>query len=64
MGLGLIEYVNTLRIEEACRLLGTRDWSITQIAGEVGYDEIAYFSRCFRKKTGKSASAYRNSHRL
>jgi len=61
MGLGLMEYVNSLRIEEACRLLCTRDWSITQIAGEVGYDEVAYFSRCFRKRTGKSAKAYRNS---
>lgn len=61
MGFGLIEYVNNLRVEEACRLLCTREWSVTRIAAEVGYDEIAYFSRCFRKKTGKSASDYRNS---
>jgi len=61
MGMGLIDYVNRLRVEEACRLLSTSDWSIARIAGEVGYDEIAYFSRRFRHETGQSAREYRKA---
>lgn len=61
MGMGLIDYINHLRIEEACRLLRSTDWSITLVASNVGYDEIAYFSRRFRKQTGQSARDYRKS---
>lgn len=61
MGMGLIDYINHLRIEEACRQLRSTDSPITQIACDVGYDEIAYFSRRFRKQIMKSPREYRRS---
>lgn len=59
MGMGIIDYTNHLRIEAACELLRTSDWAVTRIATEVGYEEVAYFFRRFRKEIGMSPQAYR-----
>jgi AraC family L-rhamnose operon transcriptional activator RhaR len=61
MGMGIVEYVHRLRAEEACRLLQCTADPIADIATRVGYDEIAYFSRCFRAQTGQSPRQYRQS---
>jgi AraC-like DNA-binding protein len=58
MGMGIVEFVHQLRCEEACRLLRWSDQSISRIAITVGYDEIAYFSRCFRRQIGHSPRDY------
>ena len=58
MGMGIIEFVHQLRCEEACRLLRCTDEPIGRIAVRVGYDEIAYFSRRFRRQTGQSPREY------
>ncbi len=59
MGVGVIDYMHRMRAEEACRLLRYTDESISQIAARVGYDEVAYFSRCFRAQIHQSPSGYR-----
>ncbi len=59
IGMGIIEYTNHLRIEAACELLRTSDWSVTRIATEVGYEEVSYFFRRFRKEIGMSPHTYR-----
>jgi len=61
MGLRMVEFIHRLRCEEACRLLRWTDHPIWQIATSVGYDEIAYFSRQFRKQMGRSPREYRDS---
>lgn len=58
MGMGIVEFVHQLRCEEACRLLRWSDQPISRIAITVGYDEIAYFSRCFRRQIGHSPRDY------
>ncbi len=63
MGMGVIAFQHRLRSEEACRLLRTTDMDVTAVAGQLGYGEIAYFSRCFRKHIGVSPSAYRKQRR-
>jgi AraC family L-rhamnose operon transcriptional activator RhaR len=59
MGMGIVEFLHRMRAEEAARLLRYTDEPIKRIAARVGYDEIAYFSRCFRAQTGQSPRAYR-----
>jgi AraC-like DNA-binding protein len=61
MGMGIVEFVHRMRAEEACRLLRYTDDPIKRIAARVGYDEIAYFSRCFRAQVGDSPRAYRQA---
>jgi AraC-like DNA-binding protein len=63
MGMGIVEFVHRLRCEEACRLLRWSEESIGRIAMRVGYDEIAYFSRCFRRQIGQSPRQYRRESR-
>ena len=54
-----IDYVQTLRVEEAKHLLETTAAVIDEIAAEVGYSEPSSFRSAFRKRVGVSASAYR-----
>jgi AraC family transcriptional regulator, L-rhamnose operon transcriptional activator RhaR len=61
MGMGIVQYVHRIRAEEACRLLRFTDEPIARIASRVGYDEIAYFSRCFRAQMHQSPMEYRKA---
>ena len=58
-GLPPLEYVQTLRIEEAKQLLETGDTPLDDVATEVGYAEPASFRRLFRRMVGISPSTYR-----
>ena len=58
-GMAPMDYVQTLRIEEAKHLLETGDLPLDDIAAEVGYVEPSSFRRLFRKMVGLSPSAYR-----
>lgn len=58
-GYSLHEYVLTIRISRAIELLETTDYKISEISRHVGFDDSAYFSKYFKKATGKSPSAYK-----
>lgn len=62
MGMGIVKFQHHLRIEEACRMLRFTMDPISQIAGDVGYDELAYFSRRFRAEVGISPREYRATY--
>ncbi|MBC8078843.1 MAG: helix-turn-helix transcriptional regulator [Gorillibacterium sp.] len=47
------------RLDKACLLLTAETWSIQVIAKAVGFVDPLYFSRCFTKIKGMSASKYR-----
>ena len=55
----LIGCFNRMRAEEAARLLKQTDWSITKIAGYLGFSEIKYFGALFRRYMELSPSEYR-----
>lgn len=58
----LIGCFNRMRAEEAARLLTQTDWSITKIAGYLGFSEIKYFGALFRRYMLASPSEYRRMH--
>ena len=58
-----LDYVQTLRIEEAKQMLETSDATIDDIAADVGYGEPSSFRATFRKHVGITASAYRKKWR-
>ena len=62
MGMSPIEFMHRLRAEQACRLLQSTALPVAGIAAGVGYDEVAYFSRCFRKQVGRSPRQYRQMY--
>ena len=57
-----MEYVQTMRIEEAKQLLETTDQPLDDIAAEVGYGEPSAFRHLFRKLVGVTPSAYRRRY--
>lgn len=58
------DYVNSLRVSEACRLLRQTDDSITEICTEVGFGTLRTFNRAFMKQMGLSPSDYRRNRRV
>ncbi|WP_099716693.1 response regulator [Clostridium sp. LS] len=60
-GMNFVNYLTTLRLEEAVKLLNTTDDKTYIIAEKVGYPEANYFSYVFKKKFGVSPSKYRKN---
>lgn len=61
MGVSLWTYLNRYRVTQAKDLLVTSEAKITDIALRVGFNDPAYFSRVFRRYTGRSPKAFRNA---
>ncbi|MCL6624983.1 MAG: AraC family transcriptional regulator [Alicyclobacillus shizuokensis] len=59
VGMGVIEYLNSIRVEKAAFYVQTTDLPIQQIATLVGFDDANYFSRLFRRYMNCSPTVYR-----
>lgn len=57
------EYIQSIRIGKACELLSTTDLTVLNIAYEVGYRDIKYFGKIFKKYMGCTPSTYRKKYR-
>ncbi|MBQ8345384.1 MAG: helix-turn-helix domain-containing protein [Clostridia bacterium] len=62
-GVSPVEYRNQMRMAAAASLLRHSNFSIRQIASQVGFDDPYYFSRLFKEKNGSSPKAYRTEQR-
>jgi transcriptional regulator GlxA family with amidase domain len=58
-GMAPLEYVHTLRLEEAKQMLEAGSESIDAIAADVGYQDASFFTRLFKRKVGLSPAQYR-----
>lgn len=54
-----VQFLNEIRVGQACRFLVNEDLSISDICYTCGYNNISYFIRQFRKITGFTPLAYR-----
>lgn len=63
-GTTFVEYLNSVRIEQAKLLLKKGDMKIYQIALEVGYSNPSYFYEVFKKLTGKRPREYAEGQEL
>lgn len=59
IGKSFREYLNTVRCNQAEKLLLTTDKSISDISFECGYNDLCYFISVFRKSRGMSPNKYR-----
>lgn len=62
-GQGVMTYFTGLKISEAKKMLRTSTRSINQIADTFAFDTPNYFSKCFKRLTGSTPSAYRKKHK-
>jgi len=53
-GVGLENYLQALRMEEAKRLLRTGSLPVSQVAKSCGFKPGSHFARFFRRKMGQS----------
>ena len=61
-GLGIIDYVNKLRIEKSILLMNTTSMSISDISKIVGFSSLRYFSKVFKIMKGEIPSNYRKQN--
>ncbi len=62
-GMTVITYVNRLRIEAAKGLLTATEYSVNEVAYQVGFESPKYFCRAFRSQTGESPAVFRKKYR-
>lgn len=60
-GTTVIMYVQQKRLEKAKELISGTTNSIAEISFEVGYTDHSYFSRIFKRATGKTPNEYRKN---
>lgn len=58
VGRPIFQYLSSLRIAKARELLTTTSMRISQISEQVGFMDESYFSKVFKKYTGKSPTDY------
>lgn len=58
---GIIRYYNSLKIEEAKRLIREGEYNFTQIASLLQFDTPQYFSSCFKRYVHMSPQEYKRS---
>lgn len=60
-GISPLQYVTSLRMEYAANLLRDTSMKVSEIAERLGYDDLVYFGRCFRKIMGSSPQSWRKA---
>ncbi len=56
-----MEFVNEVRVGEACKLLANRDLNISQVCYEVGFNNISNFNRKFKEIINLTPKQYRHT---
>ena len=61
VGMSIQEFLQRLRMEEACKLLTNTTLSMAEVAAAVGYQDTRYFSKIFRRYQVMSPKEYRKA---
>ncbi len=57
-GKSAVEFIRIVRLKQAIKLMGTKKYSLSEIAFETGFNSPSYFTRSFKKQYGKAPSEY------
>lgn len=63
MGTSFIDYLNTIRVEQAKSLITNCDKNLTDIAFSVGFESLTHFERTFKKITQLNPSQFSSIYR-
>lgn len=58
------QYILSLRLQKAKRLLSEGRFKISAVARECGYESSAHFCRAFKAELGETPGAYRQKHQI
>lgn len=62
-GVTFTTWMDHVRVQGAVSLLASKNYTISQVAEEVGYRSIRTFQRAFKRHTGMSPSAFKKEIR-
>lgn len=62
LGITYTKYLTTQRLNYACRMLKETDINVEEVAKSVGYDDIQYFYRVFKKEFSVTPVEYRSGN--
>ncbi len=63
MGVSFSEYLQQVRLEQACLLLETSDLSVAEIAHSVGINDVKYFHSIFKSHLGTTPGGFRRLYK-
>lgn len=63
MGITVVDYLNNIKLQQACELLRTTEDSLTEVALRCGFSGTSYFGQQFKKSMGCTPSAFRRNKR-
>jgi len=63
VGINFADWLRQVRVEKAMDLMKTRDFSITEVAYEVGFGDLRTFERAFKKHTRMTPMEFKKSAR-
>lgn len=58
-GVTLIEYLNRIKVDLACKLLMDPDLSVMEVCYDSGFNNLSHFNKQFRQVTGSTPTEYR-----
>ncbi len=61
VGISFTEWLRQVRVKKAMELMKARDFSITEIAYEVGFGDLRTFERAFKKHTLTTPMEFKKS---
>jgi AraC-like DNA-binding protein/quercetin dioxygenase-like cupin family protein len=64
MGMTFVRYLQDYRVKQAARLLLAGKTPVSQVAEQVGYRDVKFFSRVFKTYTGHSPAAFRRMGKM
>lgn len=62
LGYGFIDFLNRIRIENACCYLSQNYFKTYEVAYKVGFKDEKYFTKVFHKLIGESPTEYKKTH--
>ncbi|MBQ8849099.1 MAG: AraC family transcriptional regulator [Clostridia bacterium] len=64
LNIGFNDYINSLRVSGACKMLVKTDSTVTEISEAVGFNTLRTFNRAFSKQMGCTPSQYRQRKKI
>ena len=60
-GITVMDYLTSLRIDEAKKMLTETDMTVSEISEDIGFSDTSYFSKVFLKTVGTTPTLYRRN---
>jgi AraC-like DNA-binding protein len=62
MGMSPIHYINAVKVERACRMLLSSELTAAEVSARLGFYDLAYFHKVFKRYTDKTPGEYVAEH--